>query len=44
MQLRQWQSKCIKRALKLYTQQNHFMCLATPGAGKTVMAAELARH
>ncbi|MGY5451996.1 DEAD/DEAH box helicase [Agarivorans sp. MS3-6] len=44
MPLRQWQSKCIEHALKLYPQQNHFMCLATPGAGKTVMAAELARH
>ncbi|MPW27708.1 hypothetical protein F9L16_01665 [Agarivorans sp. B2Z047] len=44
MPLRQWQSECIEHALKLYTQQNPFMCLATPGAGKTVMAAELARH
>ncbi|WP_299572764.1 DEAD/DEAH box helicase family protein [uncultured Shewanella sp.] len=42
MKLRQWQQSCVEKALKTYKQQSHFMCLATPGAGKTVMAAELA--
>ena len=42
MKLRKWQQACVNKALNLYQTQNHFMCLATPGAGKTVMAAELA--
>tara|TARA_R110002050_G_scaffold46605_5_gene109583 strand:+ start:5781 stop:7181 length:1401 start_codon:yes stop_codon:yes gene_type:complete len=42
VKLRQWQHDCVKKALATYQTQNHFMCLATPGAGKTVMAAELA--
>ncbi|WP_144211784.1 DEAD/DEAH box helicase [Shewanella donghaensis] len=43
MQLRQWQSECVNHALKhFHTNQRHFLCLATPGAGKTVMAAEVA--
>ncbi len=42
MKLRQWQHDCVTKALASYQSQNHFMCLATPGAGKTVMAAELA--
>ncbi|MCC4834552.1 DEAD/DEAH box helicase family protein [Shewanella sp. 10N.7] len=41
MKLRHWQQDCVKKALELYQSQSHFMCLATPGAGKTVMAAEL---
>lgn len=42
MKLRAWQQACVKKAIKVYQSQSHFMCLATPGAGKTVMAAELA--
>ncbi|MDO6775118.1 DEAD/DEAH box helicase family protein [Shewanella sp. 3_MG-2023] len=43
MQLRQWQSECVNRALKhFHANQRHFLCLATPGAGKTIMAAEVA--
>ncbi len=43
MQLRQWQSECVNRALKHFNAKHtHFLCLATPGAGKTVMAAEVA--
>ncbi|WP_299010250.1 DEAD/DEAH box helicase family protein [uncultured Shewanella sp.] len=42
MKLRAWQQACVENALRLYRSQKHFMCLATPGAGKTVMAAELA--
>lgn len=42
--LRVWQHDCIMLALQHYTQQPHFFCQATPGAGKTKMAAELAKH
>ncbi|QTT87531.1 DEAD/DEAH box helicase [Pseudomonas chlororaphis] len=42
--LRVWQHDCITLAMQHYTQQPHFFCQATPGAGKTKMAAELARQ
>ncbi|MCL1056481.1 DEAD/DEAH box helicase family protein [Shewanella gelidimarina] len=43
MQLRQWQSECVNRALEHFNaNQRHFLCLATPGAGKTIMGAEVA--
>lgn len=42
MKLRQWQQDCVKTALQVYQDERHFLCLATPGAGKTHMAAELA--
>ncbi|MEW6991967.1 DEAD/DEAH box helicase [Colwelliaceae bacterium 6441] len=43
MKLRQWQDSCINKALKGYSNGNsHFLALATPGAGKTLMASELA--
>ena len=43
MKLRQWQVSCINEALKRYSNGNsHFLTLATPGAGKTLMASELA--
>jgi superfamily II DNA or RNA helicase len=41
---RKWQSQCIEIALEHYTTTPHFFCQATPGAGKTRMAAELARQ
>lgn len=41
--LRRWQTGCIEKALKQFTFSRHFFCQATPGAGKTRMAAELAR-
>lgn len=45
MKLRQWQSECIDLALKQYLGGNsHFLTLATPGAGKTLMASELANQ
>lgn len=44
MKLRSWQSECIKAALELFRHSSHFLCQATPGAGKSRMAAELARH
>jgi superfamily II DNA or RNA helicase len=44
MQLRRWQSDCIKKAIQKYLAGlNHFLCLATPGAGKTLMASCLAQ-
>ncbi|AZZ77756.1 diguanylate cyclase [Pseudomonas sp. RU47] len=42
--LRVWQHDCITLAMQHFTQQPHFFCQATPGAGKTKMAAELARQ
>ncbi|WP_407334287.1 DEAD/DEAH box helicase [Enterovibrio sp. 27052020O] len=41
--LRKWQSACAESAINKYSSgHRHFLCLATPGAGKTVMAAEVA--
>lgn len=43
MKLRHWQSECVNSASAKYMKdQNHFFALATPGAGKTLMASELA--
>lgn len=43
--LRLWQRECSARALSCYQDgQKHFLCLATPGAGKSVMAAEVANQ
>ena len=43
MKLRQWQNDCITLAFNRYlNNHNHFLALATPGAGKTLMASELA--
>lgn len=45
MKLRKWQANCIKIALTNYTRDiSHFLALATPGAGKTIMASELAHQ
>lgn len=45
MKLRHWQSECIALALDHYaSNKSHFLCLATPGAGKTVMASMVAKH
>ncbi|WP_067869698.1 DEAD/DEAH box helicase [Neptuniibacter marinus] len=44
MNLRRWQDECIKRALQSFYEQNHFLCLATPGAGKTIMSAVLSQR
>ncbi|PMH06029.1 DEAD/DEAH box helicase [Vibrio splendidus] len=41
--LRQWQVECSEKALQKYSSnQQHFFCQATPGAGKTVLAATIA--
>jgi superfamily II DNA or RNA helicase len=43
--LRTWQSECIKQALIKYSSgRSHFLCQATPGAGKTIMAAQLTKE
>lgn len=45
MRLRKWQRACIQKALTRYRAgHSHFLCLATPGAGKTLMAACLAQR
>lgn len=41
--LRKWQAECAENALNKYKgNQQHFFCQATPAAGKTVLAAEVA--
>ncbi|EGQ7693897.1 DEAD/DEAH box helicase family protein [Vibrio vulnificus] len=44
--LRAWQADCAERAINKFASNRrpHFFCQATPGAGKTVMAAEVARR
>ena len=45
MQLRRWQHEAVKAALTKYeTEHPHFLCLATPGAGKTFMASRIAKE
>ena len=42
--LRKWQAECVDLALKKYESgSNHFFCQATPGAGKSIMSASLAK-
>ncbi|PMO36227.1 diguanylate cyclase [Vibrio sp. 10N.222.52.B12] len=41
--LRQWQTECAAKAIqKFRAKHQHFFCQATPGAGKTVLAATVA--
>lgn len=43
--LRRWQSECVTAAIEKYQDgYSHFLCQATPGAGKTIMAAEVAKQ
>ncbi|HCR2146910.1 TPA: DEAD/DEAH box helicase family protein [Enterobacter kobei] len=43
--LRIWQQQCADAAVAKYQSGSpHFLCLASPGAGKTVMAAEVAKR
>jgi superfamily II DNA or RNA helicase len=45
MSIRRWQRECIEQALKQYQAGSvHYLCLATPGAGKTRMASLLAQR
>jgi len=42
MKPRTWQAECVNLAMRQYqTSDNHFLALATPGAGKTYMASDL---
>lgn len=43
MKLREWQSECIGQILLSFEHQAHFLCHATPAAGKTVMVASVAK-
>lgn len=44
MKLRLWQTECIEQAVNQYKNgKPNFLCLATPGAGKTLMASTLAK-
>ena len=43
--LRMWQERCLSAIKKHYAANHkHFFCLATPGAGKTVLASEVAAY
>ncbi|WP_414931284.1 DEAD/DEAH box helicase [Vibrio europaeus] len=44
--LRTWQAECAAQVIDKFTSNKrlHFFCQATPGAGKTVMAAEVAKR
>jgi superfamily II DNA or RNA helicase len=43
MKLRKWQAECVNKGMDQYLSGiSHFLVLATPGAGKTLMASELA--
>jgi superfamily II DNA or RNA helicase len=44
LDLRNWQLKCVAQAIGHYQIERHFFCLATPGAGKSIMAAEIGRR
>ncbi|GAB3530751.1 DEAD/DEAH box helicase [Photobacterium alginatilyticum] len=45
MKLRAWQTNCVNTAFEKYLAgHQHFMCLATPGAGKTIMASQVAKR
>ena len=45
MRLRRWQRKALKSAFDKYKRnERHFLCLATPGAGKTYWASALAKR
>lgn len=43
-ELRVWQQACITAAMEHYRSSAHFFCQATPGSGKSRMAAELAKE
>lgn len=45
MKLRQWQAECAQKVISTFNQgKNNFFCLATPGAGKSIMAAEVGKR
>ncbi len=44
MKLRSWQQECSDHAIHRYRYAQHYFCQATPAAGKTILAAEIARR
>jgi superfamily II DNA or RNA helicase len=42
--LRSWQRECSDHAMLRYKYAQHYFCQATPAAGKTRLAAEIARR
>lgn len=44
MTLRSWQRECSDHAILRYKLSQHYFCQATPAAGKTRLAAEIARR
>ncbi|MEH0672117.1 DEAD/DEAH box helicase [Vibrio owensii] len=44
--LRTWQAECVSQAINKFVSNRrpHFFCQATPGAGKTIMASEVAKR
>lgn len=42
--LRGWQQHCLEQAIIAYQTQPHFLVLASPGAGKTKLAAHVAKQ
>ncbi|AWX99450.1 hypothetical protein A8139_05140 [Marinomonas primoryensis] len=41
--LRAWQEQCLSQAVTSYKKQSQFLVLASPGAGKTLLAAHVAK-
>lgn len=41
--LRNWQRDCVNSVIDHFNHHKHYFCLATPGAGKTVMAATVGK-
>lgn len=41
--LREWQNRCVKHAIGTYQHQTSYLMLASPGAGKTIAAAHIAK-
>lgn len=42
--LRTWQEQCLSQAITSYRKQSQFLVLASPGAGKTLLAANIAKE
>ncbi|MBD3411257.1 MAG: hypothetical protein GF419_13765, partial [Ignavibacteriales bacterium] len=42
--LREWQSEAFEKARAKYETRRDFLCVATPGAGKTIFALRVAHE
>jgi superfamily II DNA or RNA helicase len=42
VRLRDWQKECADHAMQRFELSSHYFCQATPAAGKTILAAEIA--